>query len=175
MSFIHVQLVYSIIINNILTYYHMQHSKIVFFVSLLIFSLNSSKVLGQDILLLKTNGKVVIGDTSLIATPGDYQLYVQNGVLTERVKVSLRNQAEWSDDAWDKLPSLIQVQQSIESKQHLFDMPSAASLVEEGYELKDMDAKLLQQIEWIWMYVLELEKKNALLEKKLAEIQSSEK
>ena len=28
-------------------------------------------------------------------------------------------------------------------------MPSAAFLVEEGYELKSMDAKLLQQIEWL--------------------------
>jgi len=45
----------------------------------------------QDVLLLKTSGKVVIGDTSLISTPGPYNLYVQNGILTEKVKVALRD------------------------------------------------------------------------------------
>ena len=40
----------------------------------------------QDLLLLKTSGKVVIGDTSQISTPGPYNLYVQNGVLTEKSK-----------------------------------------------------------------------------------------
>lgn len=151
----------------------MQHILICFFSTTFFLLTNLTNLSGQDLLLLKTNGKVVIGDTSLISTPGDYQLYVQNGVLTERVKVSLKNQSEWSDDAWEKLPTLNKIEESINSKRHLVDMPSAGELVEEGYELKEMDSKLLQQIEWLWMYILELEKKNAKLEEKLNSLESS--
>ena len=49
----------------------------------------------QAIMVLKSSGKVVIGDTTQISTPGSYNLYVQNGILTERVKVSLKTTAEW--------------------------------------------------------------------------------
>jgi len=39
----------------------------------------------QEIMLLKTSGKVLIGDTTFITTLGNYNLYVQNGILTERM------------------------------------------------------------------------------------------
>ena len=44
----------------------------------------------QDILLLKTSGKAVFGDTTIITTPRKYNLYVQNGIPSERVKVALK-------------------------------------------------------------------------------------
>jgi hypothetical protein len=124
----------------------------------------------QDMLLLKSTGKVVIGDTSQITTPGNYNLYVQNGILTERVKVSLKSTAEWSDDAFDQTPSIDQVSQSITDKSHLFDMPSANSLVTEGYELKSMDAKLLQQIEWLWQHTIRLDEENKELKAEIANL-----
>ena len=115
---------------------------------------------GQDIMLLKTNGKVVIGDTSQISTLGAYNLYVQNGVLTERVKVALKNSGEWKDDAFSNTPALDDVKRSIEKQSHLYGMPSADELVREGYELKSMDARLLEQIEWLWQYTIQLAEEN---------------
>lgn len=123
----------------------------------------------QDIMLLKTSGKVVIGDTSLISTPGPYNLYVQNGILTEKVKVALRDASEWSDDAWEHTPSLTEVATSIEQDRHLPAMPSADQLVADGYEVKDMDAKLLAQVEWLWQHMIELDKENRKL---LSELQA---
>lgn len=122
----------------------------------------------QEIMMLKTSGKVVIGDTAQITTPGNYNLYVQNGILTERVKVSLRSTADWADDAFVKTPSIVAVSESIKNNQHLVDMPSAADLVKEGYELKSMDAKLLTQIEWLWQHMIRLEEENKALKEKLA-------
>ncbi len=130
--------------------------------------------IAQDIMLLKTSGKVVIGDTSQISTPGNYNLYVQNGILTERVKVALKTTAEWSDDAFDKTPLLTQVAESIQKNHHLVDMPSAESLVKDGYELKSMDAKLLQQIEWLWQHVIELEKQNKELKEQVTSLRSND-
>ena len=131
---------------------------------LLLFSFGAQS---QDILLLKTSGKVVIGDTSLISTPGPYNLYVQNGILTEKVKVALRDASEWSDHAFDLTPTLAEVNSSIEENNHLPNIPSAASLVQDGYELKAMDAKLLAQIEWLWQHTIKLDEENKLLRKEL--------
>jgi hypothetical protein len=121
----------------------------------------------QAIMVLKSSGKVVIGDTAQISTPGNYNLYVQNGILTERVKVSLRSTAEWSDDAFSKTPSTQNVAASIENNQHLLDMPSATQLVKEGYELKEMDARLLQQIEWLWQHLIRIENENKALSEEI--------
>lgn len=135
---------------------------------LLLFCL--SFVYGQNMLLLKSSGKVIIGDTSQMSTPGNYSLYVQNGVLTERVKVSLKSTAEWSDDAFEKCPSIDQVEKSIKNGSHLYDMPSAKSLTVDGYELKSMDAKLLQQIEWLWQHVIKLDAENKKLHEEISKL-----
>jgi hypothetical protein len=135
----------------------------------LVFAFFVFQIFGQEVLLLKSSGKVVIGDTTQITTPGNYNLYVQNGILTERVKVSLKTTAEWSDEAFDRTPDLNHVATTIENNRHLVDMPSATHLVSEGYELKSMDAKLLQQIEWLWQHMIKIDEENKSLK---AEIQA---
>ena len=143
------------------------------FLSLLVaLCISLTTIQAQDILLLKTSGKVVIGDTSLISTPGSYNLYVQNGILTEKVKVALKTESEWSDDSFQSTPSIDAVKKSIDEKSHLVNMPSASSLVKEGYELKAMDAKLLEQIEWLWQHSIQLNEENEILRKKLAELEA---
>ena len=132
----------------------------------------AQSTIAQDIMLLKTSGKVVIGDTSTINTPGAYNLYVQNGILTEKVKVALRNASEWSDDEFQNTPSLIEVSQSIQLNNHLPEMPSAKTLVDEGYEITSMDSKLLAQIEWLWQHTIKIDAENKMLKKELAEIKA---
>lgn len=133
---------------------------------------STSQLIGQEILLLKSSGKVVIGDTSQIMTPGNYNLYVQNGILTERVKVALKDASEWSDDAFDRTPSIQEVEMSILEKKHLYDMPSVDDLLKNGYELKEMDALLLKQIEWLWQHLIDMSNQNKELLKELEELKS---
>lgn len=142
---------------------------ILFFLLLVSFSCLSAQ---QDIFLLKSSGKVVIGDTSQITTPGNYNLYVQNGILTEKVKVSLKNTTEWSDSAFERCPDIKEVSKSISQNSHLHDMPSAASLVKDGYELKAMDAQLLQQIEWLWQHMIRLDEENKALKAEIISIKN---
>jgi hypothetical protein len=131
---------------------------------LLLFSLSAQS---QEIMLLKSSGKVVIGDTTQIQTPGNYNLYVQHGILTERVKVALKTTAEWSDQAFGHTPAIEEVAGFIETKSHLPGMPSAQELVTSGYELKEMDARLLAQIEWLWQHVIRLDAENKALRQQL--------
>jgi trimeric autotransporter adhesin len=143
--------------------------RFILFLSLIIFSLN---IEAQEIMLLKSTGKVVIGDTSQITTPGNYNLYVQHGILTEKVKVSLKNTADWSDNAFNHTPSIDAVKKSIEEKSHLPSMPSAEELTKTGYEVTNMDAKLLAQIEWLWQYTIKLQEENEALKKRLAALEN---
>jgi trimeric autotransporter adhesin len=128
----------------------------------------------QSMLLLKSSGKVVIGDTTQMSTPGNYSLYVQNGMLTERVKVSLKSTSEWSDDAFQKCPTIDQVANTISENSHLYEMPSAVTLKQEGYELKSMDAKLLEQIEWLWQHVIRLDAENKTLRDEVSNLKNNQ-
>ncbi len=146
-------------------------SLITVFIAFIAFSFQGNAQ--QEMLLLTPNGKVVIGDTSLINIVGNYSLYVQNGVLTERVKVALRSESQWSDHAFNSTPTLKQVEDKITSDSHLPGMPSAGELVKEGYEMIYMDAKLLAQIEWLWQHTIAIKKENDLLKKELQELKAA--
>jgi hypothetical protein len=64
------------------------------------------------------------------------------------------------------------VAESIEKNQHLVDMPSAGQLVKEGYELKEMDARLLQQIEWLWQHMIRMEAENKALKEEVNQLKT---
>lgn len=125
---------------------------------------------GQELMVLKTSGKVIIGDTTQISTPGPYNLYVQNGMMTEKVKVAIKNASDWSDDSFDKTPALELVEKSINNNSHLYNMPSADLLVKEGYELQAMDAKIVEQVEWLWQHTIKLSEENKTLKAELEAI-----
>ena len=125
---------------------------------------STSKVIIGDI-----GGPVVLGSNSL-PTPGGYRLYVDGKILAEELKVALSNTSDWSDDAFYRLPSLSQMEESIEQNSHLFGMPSASDLVGTGYTVTGMDSKLLAQIEWQWMHIISMDKENRELEKEVDEL-----
>jgi hypothetical protein len=57
------------------------------------------------------------------------------------------------------LPSLTEVEAFINKNKHLPDVPSESEVLENGINLGEMDALLLQKIEELTLYVIELEKK----------------
>ena len=96
-----------------------------------------------------------------------------NGVLTERVKVALKDQSDWSDDSFYYTPTLDAVEESIKLHSHLINIPSAKEVVEDGYELQEMDAKLLEQIEWLWQHMIELKEENEKLKKEIESLKNN--
>jgi len=118
-------------------------------------------------MIIYDSGKVMIGN---VQTPGNYKLYVDGGILAEEVKVALSNASDWADDAFDKTPTIESVKSSIEENSHLREMPSAEFLVENGFSLKRMDAKLLRQIEWLWMHTIRVSEENEQLKKEIKEL-----
>ena len=113
---------------------------------------------------LDVNGAVKIGDET-ITTPGagtDYNLYVQYGILTEKVKVAVKTESEWSDHVFEtdyELKPLEKVEAFVTKNKHLPGIPSASAVVKEGIDLAQMDARLLEKIEELTLYIIRMNKK----------------
>jgi hypothetical protein len=125
---------------------------------------------------LTVNGNVLIGDPITVTIPNNnYKLFVQTGILTEKVKVALINTNDWADYVFDKnykLNSLEDVSAYIKLNKHLPGVASANELVEAGgFDLGKMDAKLLEKIEELTLYTIQLNEKNKELEERLKKLE----
>lgn len=101
------------------------------------------------------NGNVGIG----ISNPLN-KLDVNGTIHSREVKVDLSG---WSDFVFKKeynLPTLEMVEKHIVDKGHLENIPSEAEVLKNGINLGKMDAKLLQKIEELTLYMIELNKEN---------------
>jgi hypothetical protein len=116
---------------------------------------------------LDVNGTVRIGSVN---TPAGYRLFVEQGILTEKVKVAVKTSADWADYVFDKnykLIPLAQLEQFIQTKQHLPGMLSADEMVKEGNDLGKTDVQLLSKIEELTLYIIHLNKKQEAQEKEI--------
>ena len=117
--------------------------------------------------LQNTNSGGVLIGSGITQTPVGYQLYVAQGILTEKVKVAVKNTMDWSDKVFESgygLKSLWEVEAYINTNKHLPGVPSAAEVVERGIDVARMDAKLLEKIEELTLYSIQLEKTNQCLQ-----------
>jgi trimeric autotransporter adhesin len=112
---------------------------------------------------LTVGNRLTIGATT---TPTGYRLYVADGILTEKVKVALKSSANWADYVFQadyNLRSLREVETFIQKNGHLPGVPSATEVVKNGIDVATMDAKLLEKIEELTLYLLQLKKDNEAL------------
>lgn len=119
---------------------------------------------------ISAGGTVQIGTTT---TPAGYKLYVETGILTEKVKVALKSGANWADYVFAddyKLQPLHEVETYIKANKHLPGVPSADEVVEKGLDLGSMDAKLLEKIEELTLHMIQLEKEVNTLKQKNTEL-----
>lgn len=69
-----------------------------------------------------------------------------------------------------KLKSLNEVDHFIKENKHLPDMPTAKEVEEKGISLGEMQSKLLQKVEELTLYLIELNKENEILKKRVNEL-----
>ncbi len=123
-------------------------------------------------LRVNTNGTVNIGTTP---TPSGYKLYVEQGILTEKIKVALKTSNNWADYVFADdytLSPLSEVESFIKTNKHLPGIPSANEVVENGLDLASMDAKLLEKIEELTLHLIRIEKEMHILKQENAKLQS---
>ena len=119
----------------------------------------------QDRFVVKNNGETTITNTLAIgnnvATPAGYRLYVHDGILTEKVKVAVKNTVDWADYVFaDNYPlsKLADVEAFVKQNKHLPNVPSAQEMTTQGLDVAKMDAKLLEKIEELTLYLIGLNK-----------------
>ena len=117
-------------------------------------------------LLVFNNGKVTIGSEHFDSE--NYNLYVINGIKTEKIKVEIASTNGWADYVFYndyQLMPLTKLEEFVKVNNHLPEIPSAEQVVNEGgIELKDMTVKLLKKVEELTLYIIEQDKKIKALE-----------
>jgi len=113
-----------------------------------------------------STGSIGIGTMSFVDGNDTYKLSVDGKVRAHGVKVY----TDWADYVFEddyELPTLEEVEQHIKEKGHLKDIPSAEEVEENGIEIGEMNKLLLQKIEELTLYTIELKKEIEELKSKI--------
>ncbi|GAB6121399.1 hypothetical protein [Dysgonomonas termitidis] len=128
-------------------------------------SANKAGVFEGDVFITNNVGIGVTNPTS--------KLEVNGTIRAKEVKIEVTG---WADFVLGKdydLPKLSEVENHINDKQHLPGIPSEKEVLENGVNVVDMQAKLLQKIEELTLYMIEQDKQNKELKQRLS-IQETE-
>lgn len=104
-----------------------------------------------------TDSNIGIGTSSFVDGADTYRLSVDGAIRASRVKVY----TTWADYVFEKdykLPTLEEVEKHIAEKGHLQDIPSAKEVEQKGIELGEMNKLLLQKVEELTLYIIEMNK-----------------
>jgi len=140
-------------------------------------TVGTNAIIGQ-VLTVKNAAVIGTPTSGTLTTPGlgtSYSLYVTKGILTEKVKVALTTTANWSDFVFNKnydLMPIYSVENYINVNKHLPEIPSAQQVVNDGIDVANMDAKLLQKIEELTLYIIQQQKQ---IDNQQAEIEKMKK
>jgi hypothetical protein len=107
------------------------------------------------------DGVIVGGSTTTIPAGSTYKLAVSGGILTEKVRVATSGTAFWADYVFEptfKLKTLKEVENFIKENKHLPDVPSTSDVTQNGIDLAETQALLLQKIEELTLYVIQQQK-----------------
>lgn len=111
---------------------------------------------GGNVSMCDAGGSVMIG-TAVPAT--GYLLSVDGKVMCEELKVQMSG--SWPDYVFADnyaLPSLYELEASIKQNKHLPGIPSAAVVEAEGIEVGAMQVQMMEKIEELTLYIIELQK-----------------
>ena len=103
---------------------------------------------------ISSTGVVSIGVNKAIGDPA-IKFAVNGKVLATSFKIL--DYGSWPDYVFDKsysLRSINEVKQYVEANKHLPGMPSAKEVAEKGVDVGDVQAKLLQKVEEMTLYVI---------------------
>lgn len=112
--------------------------------------------------VIRGDGSVEIGYD--VDVPNGYKLGVGGRAIMEEVTVKLKG--TWPDHVFSDdhpLVPLSELEHYVRTNHHLPGIPSAQEVEENGIHLGELNTKLLEKVEELTLYVIELSKENASL------------
>jgi len=137
---------------------------------------SANDLLGINARTITMMGKVGINTDNNYTGDYDYTLAVNGGILTSEVYV--KEVDEWHDyvfaDDYSLIP-LDQLETYINDQKHLPDLPSANEVVDNGYNMVDMDGLLLKKIEELTLYAIDLQRQLCKQQEIITRLQEAQK
>ncbi len=124
---------------------------------------------------LHVTGNVVFGSSSIEPAVG-YKLSIDGRVICEEMRV--QTSAAWPDYVFSgdyKLLPLEELEKSIKANNHLPNIPAAADVEKNGFDVGDMNRRLLEKVEELTLYMIELKKENSRLTQRMSALEQSTK
>jgi hypothetical protein len=121
---------------------------------------------GSEKMRIINSGDVGIGTTD----PKGYKLAVNGKIRAQEIKVETAN---WPDYVFSEsyaLPTLLETEKYVKDKGHLPGIPSASEVKANGIDLGEMNAKLLQKIEELTLYLISKDKQTNSLQDEVSSL-----
>lgn len=118
---------------------------------------------GGDRMFVDGSGNVSIGTPDVAA---GYRLNVLGKIISEEIRVELKS--AWPDYVFSnkyQLKPLEEVEAYIQRENHLPNIPSATEVEKDGLHLGAMQTKMMEKIEELTLYIIEMNKRIETLEK----------
>ena len=122
---------------------------------------------GKPRLVINATGDIGIGTEN-----PQTKLDVRGVISATEVRVQVLTGADHVFDDSYNLKSLSEVEQFVQENKHLPEIPSQKQMQEEGLSMNEFQIKLLQKIEELTLYVIDLKKENQHQGKLIEDLQS---
>lgn len=129
--------------------------------------INEQGIIGIGTRNYPANGIGDMGPDEPVVNVDNYRLFVEDGIRTRKIKVDLRR---WADNVFDQnyqLLPLNDLDKYITLNKHLPGIPTSEAVLEQGVELGEMNVILLEKIEELTLYSIQLKNNNDQLNQQL--------
>jgi hypothetical protein len=130
----------------------------------------NAEFLNTGTILFNNGGAVGIGMGST-AIPAGTKLAIAGKVSCKEIEVTLTGLPDYVFSSDYKLRSLYDVENFINTNKHLPEVPSAKEVTEKGMNLGDMNSTLLQKVEELTLYMIQLQKENDALKARVSNLE----
>ncbi|PSK94535.1 hypothetical protein B0I18_101691 [Taibaiella chishuiensis] len=108
-----------------------------------------------------------IGATAANGSYANYKLSVDGDMIAKRCVIQVSNWADYVFNENYNLPDLAEVEQYIQEHKHLPGVPSEKEVLTNGVEMGAMNKILLQKVEELTLYMIQISKENSEMKKQL--------
>lgn len=113
-----------------------------------------------------------IGATAANGAYANYKLSVDGDMIAKRCVIQIANWADYVFNDNYALPDLADVEQFVQENKHLPGVPSEKEVLANGVEVGAMNKILLQKVEELTLYMIQMNKENSEMKKQLELLKS---